>query len=68
VKWTEQTAMAVRDVASLWEMGTMWAEPLWVRWVSFGEDKFLEDGGIVLEVEKRRINMCDGYFEFDWKR
>ena len=23
-KWSVQTAVAVRDVGSLWEMGTMW--------------------------------------------
>lgn len=69
MKWTEQTAMAVRDVACLWEMGTMWAEPLGVRWVSFGEeDVFFEGGGLALEVEKRRVDMCDEYAEFDCKR
>lgn len=36
VKWTEQIATAVREVEGLWEIGTMWAEPVWVMWVSWG--------------------------------
>lgn len=52
LKWTEQTAMAVREVEHLWEMGTMWADPLWVRWVSFcGEEVFSGVRGLAWEVE-----------------
>lgn len=35
-KCTEQTAVARRVVGDLWEIGTMWAEPVGVRCVSFG--------------------------------
>lgn len=35
-KWTEQTATAVRLVVDLDEIGTMCAEPVGVRCVSFG--------------------------------
>jgi hypothetical protein len=38
-KWIEQTAMAVRDVTDLLDMGTMWAVPVGVRWVSLGSSK-----------------------------
>lgn len=31
-----QAAVAVRVVGGLEEMGTMWAVPVGVRWVSFG--------------------------------
>jgi len=58
---TEQTAMAVRDVDSLWEIGTMWAEPFCVRCVSFGEDGvFVRAFDKGLKVEKRREVVFDG--------
>jgi hypothetical protein len=35
--WMVQTATAVREVMDLEEMGTMCAEPVWVRCVNLGE-------------------------------
>ena len=35
-KWMVQTATAVREVMDLEEMGTMCAEPVWVRCVNLG--------------------------------
>lgn len=47
-KCTLHTAVAVREVVGLEEMGTMCAVPVGVRWVSFGEAGAMGgvDGGL----------------------
>lgn len=49
VKRIEALAIAVRVVGSLWEMGTMCADPVDVRWESLGSS--FESS---LDVEKSR--------------
>jgi hypothetical protein len=67
-KWRVQTAMAVREVMGLEEMGTMCAEPVGVRWVSFGSgigSEVMAEGALeeVEEVEEKRREVEEGLVE-----
>lgn len=59
-KCTVQTARAVRAVGGLCAMGTMWAVPVGVRWVSLGGDG---DGG-----EDGEEGALDSSSLFSWDR
>lgn len=50
-KMRDWMAVALRDVGSLWDMETMWAAPVEVRCVSFGDDGGSMDGLGSREVE-----------------
>lgn len=58
-KKTVQTAVARREVGDLWEMDTIWAVPVGVRWVSLGSLGLGEDGGVDLE-EYARVEVWKG--------
>jgi hypothetical protein len=46
-----QKATAVREVTDFEEMGTMWAEPEGVKWVSFGASGVLVGGAVDVDEE-----------------
>jgi hypothetical protein len=53
-KDTVQMAVAVRAVGALWEIETMWAAPVEVRWVSLGSGGGRgEDCGVDVEEYDR---------------